>query len=200
MRKIKEILENLNTKYGNTRREERFWKNNKWLKKEIGKLRENEGVFVHATSMDGVSSLLNSSGGTLRVSSIGSKRYFNREVLFLVRGEVENAFDGDIGDIDLADNPRDFGYDEIHIKNFEVIGLFIPEDNDNRWDIDIFADAFHFITMILDKNIEVIHESNDKSVIDYVVRKDYMKYSDEEYIDIWNYKYNLDIPEDHLVD
>lgn len=161
---------------------------------------------VHSTGLIGIQDLLeNRNSGKesyLCCSSIGCKRYFDREVMFLVEGEVLREFNGDIGSLDTTDNPKKYGYDEIHLAgDYKVKALFIPDDRE-RFDLDDFRNAYHFITEILQQQIEVVSESNDQKVIEHV--KDWEHFEpenmeDEEYINIWNVKYDLDIPESELI-
>lgn len=161
---------------------------------------------VHSTGLIGIESLLNNDNAGresyLCCSSIGCDKYFDREVMFLIEGEVLREFNGDIGCLELSDNPTNFGYDEIHIAgDYEVKALFIPNDRE-RFKLEDFRNAYHFITEILQETIEVVSESDDEEAIEFV--RDWRHFepeniTDEEYIAIWNDRYNLDIPEDYLV-
>jgi hypothetical protein len=159
---------------------------------------------VHSANMQGIEMLLNHDNrGSeyLCCSSKGCTRYMDTDVAFLIEGNVLRKFSGDIGDLDLADNPQNYGYDELHIANdYEVKALYIPDDN-GEWDLEIFRDAYYYITEILQKNIEVIAEDGDQEKVDFV--KDHKPYypenmSDEKFVELWQ-SYFPEMSEGELV-
>lgn len=159
---------------------------------------------IHSANMQGIEMLLShDSRGEeyLCCSSKGSIRYMNTDITFLLEGEILREFFGDIGCLDMADNPNNYGYDELHVGNdYEAKALFIPDDS-GEWRLETFRDAYYYITEILQKNIEVVSEDGDQEKIDYVT--DHTPYypenmEDEDYVELWQ-SYFPEMSEEELI-
>lgn len=156
---------------------------------------------VHSTALIGIEDLMQhkaNKGSYLCCSSIGCNHYFNREIMFRINGEVLREFDGDIGSLGMS--ATNYGYDEIHVGDYEVEALFIPSDREN-WSLEVFRDAYYYITMILQETIQVVSENENEEEIEFVTNLEHYEpenMNDDEFLSIWS-NYNLDLTDEELI-
>jgi len=147
---------------------------------------------IHAANICGTEDLLikktHYENKYLCCSSIDCLDFFHRDVLFLVEGEVVAEFSGDIGCIGF--DPKNTIYNELHVINYTVEGLYIP-DNMEFFDLRDFAKARVFINDILEMAIKYINCNEEQISQLENFEEEFANMSDEEYkneFDFWNFE------------
>ncbi len=119
---------------------------------------------AHATNLNGIENLLNheSNGANyLCCSNITCEGFMNRDVLFLVDGEVIAEYSGDCGSDKIGSNvmgERNTIYDEVHVANdYEVEGLYWVEGKT----VESYAAAFAYMIYVLQLPCEIINADED---------------------------------------
>ena len=131
---------------------------------------------IHAGNTAGIETLLKGrevENDYLCCSSVESSSFLDRDIFFLIEGEVIREFSGDIGW--LGGSPKNTPYDEIHIGEYKVVGIDSRTDlaniqiavftaaellhwNLSDWDLPEGAWDYEWITEMDDEEMENLRE------------------------------------------